>query len=351
MNEKPNDEIDDDELDGADAAATSLSATVPEGGSGRLDRFLAEAFADLSRSRIKALIEEGNVRLNGANAPGTILSASRAVKPGETFSVVIPPPEAPLPLPEDIPLDVVYEDEHLIVVNKAPGMVVHPAAGSPNGTLVNALLFHCGDSLSGIGGVKRPGIVHRIDKDTSGLLVMAKHDKAHAGLAAQFADHSIERLYAAICRGIPSPVAGRIEGNIARHPVDRKRMAVTPTGGKWAATHYRTIHAFAHNGHPVAVLIECKLETGRTHQVRVHMTHIGHPLVGDPVYGRTHKLPSTTPAAARGAILGFTRQALHARVLGFVHPVTGETLRFESELPHDMMSLLGALDPLRLSDT
>jgi 23S rRNA pseudouridine1911/1915/1917 synthase len=315
----------------------------PELAGSRLDKVLADALPEFSRSRLKALIEEGHV---AATPPGGKLSAARKVKAGEAYHIAVPEPEDAEPQAEDIPLDVVYEDDDLIVVNKAPGMVVHPAAGSPNGTLVNALLHHCRGTLSGIGGVKRPGIVHRIDKDTSGLLVVAKHDRAHTGLASQFADHSITRLYSAVCKGHPVPPGGRIEGNIARHPVDRKRMAVTDQGGKWAATHYRSEIHFAQGGTPVASLIECQLETGRTHQVRVHMAHIGHPLVGDPVYART-SVPGSIKGAARAALQGFKRQALHARVLGFIHPMSGEAFKFESELPHDLRKLLETLDRYR----
>ncbi len=314
----------------------------PEQAGIRLDKLLSDALPDLSRSRLQALIKEGQVILAGS--PAKIKSPSRSVKPGESFTVNIPMPEDAAPAAQDIPLDVVFEDEHLIVVNKAPGMVVHPAPGSPDGTLVNALLHHCAGSLSGIGGVKRPGIVHRIDKETSGLLIMAKHDKAHNGLAEQFADHSIERLYTAVCKGHPVPPAARIEGNIARHPVDRKRMAVSETGGKWAATHYRTIKQYQQAGTALASLIECKLETGRTHQVRVHMAHIGHPLVGDPVYARAGKIANSIKGPARDALASFKRQALHARVLGFLHPITGERFKFESDLPYDMKLLLDALD-------
>ena len=314
----------------------------PEQAGIRLDKLLSDALPDLSRSRLQALIKEGQVILAGS--PTKIKSPSRSVKPGESFTVHIPMPEDAAPAAQDIPLDVVFEDEHLIVVNKAPGMVVHPAPGSPDGTLVNALLHHCAGSLSGIGGVKRPGIVHRIDKETSGLLIMAKHDKAHNGLAEQFADHSIERLYTAVCKGHPVPPAGRIEGNIARHPVDRKRMAVSASGGKWAATHYRTIKQYQQSGTALASLIECKLETGRTHQVRVHMAHIGHPLVGDPVYARAGKIANSIKGPARDALASFKRQALHARVLGFLHPITGERFKFESDLPYDMKLLLDALD-------
>ncbi|MCJ9427592.1 RluA family pseudouridine synthase [Kordiimonas marina] len=313
----------------------------------RLDKILADALPDLSRSRLKALIKEGEVTRTG-DAAATIKSPSQAVKPGECYRVNIPAPEEAEPQAEDIPLDVVYEDDDLIVVNKPAGMVVHPAPGSPSGTLVNALLHHCGASLSGIGGVRRPGIVHRIDKDTSGLLIMAKNDKAHHGLAEQFAAHTIERVYAAVCKGHPVPPKGRIEGDIARHPVDRKRMAVTDRGGKWAATHYETLAHYQVNGTPLASLIECRLETGRTHQVRVHMAHIGHPLIGDPVYARGIKLSNSVKGDARAALQSFKRQALHARVLGFIHPISGKTFKFESELPHDMADLLAALDPYKV---
>jgi len=314
----------------------------------RLDKLLSDAMPDVSRSRLKALIKEGNVVVAIRGSENVIASPAYNVKTGEIFNVGIPEPEDPEPQPEDIPLDVVFEDTHLIVINKAAGMVVHPAPGSPSGTLVNALLHHCGESLSGIGGFKRPGIVHRIDKETSGLLVVAKHDKAHNGLAEQFADHSIERRYVAICRGLPKPLAGKIEGNIARHPVDRKRMAVTESGGKWAITHYRALATYAQSGTPLATQVECKLETGRTHQIRVHMSHIGHPLVGDHIYGGNNKLSGRIKGPARAALQGFSRQALHAKTLGFLHPVTGEAFKFASELPYDIKELLQALDPYQV---
>jgi len=310
----------------------------------RLDKLLADALPDVSRSRLKALIKGGNVTCQA----GTIKSPSYSVKPDEIFTVLTPEPEDAEPVAEEIPLDVVFEDEYLIVVNKPAGMVVHPAPGSPSGTLVNALLHHCGDSLSGIGGVKRPGIVHRIDKDTSGLLVMAKNDKAHNGLAEQFADHTTERRYVAICKGHPVPPSGKIEGNIARHPVDRKRMAVTERGGKWAVTHYRSAAAYAQAGTPLATHIECQLETGRTHQIRVHMAHIGHALLGDPVYGSNNKLSNRIKGPARTALQSFNRQALHAMSLGFRHPISGKLFKFESELPYDIKQLLEALDPYRV---
>ena len=295
---------------------------------GRLDKSLAEA-SGLSRERVKALMAEGAVTVGKTLAT----NPSAKMQPGAHFSIQLPPPEEPEAKPQDIPLDVVFEDEHLIVVNKPAGMVVHPAAGNPDGTLVNALLHHCKGQLSGINGVARPGIVHRIDKDTSGLLVVAKSDAAHEGLARQFADHSITRRYLAVCAGHPNPPAGTISGRIGRSDRDRKKMAVLPNDakrGKHAVTHFETLQRLDH-----AALIECRLETGRTHQVRVHCASIGHALLGDPVYGRP-------PKALKGLLdeLGFARQALHAARLGFIHPISGETLDFRAELPADMRELI-----------
>ncbi len=313
----------------------------------RLDKLLSAHLPDMSRSRLQALIKDGCVlELTGSSAR-TIKTPSRAVKPGELFALNIPEVADAEPEPENIALDVVFEDEHLIVVNKPAGMVVHPAPGSPSGTLVNALLHHCKGSLSGIGGVARPGIVHRIDKDTSGLLVVAKHDKAHTGLAEQFAAHTVERRYRAVCKGHPNPPSGRVEGNIGRNPNDRKKMTVVRSGGKPAVTHYRSIDHFQQAGKPVASYIECQLETGRTHQVRVHMLHIGHPLVGDPLYTRT-SLPSYIKGDARAALSAFTRQALHAKTLGFVHPITDAPFKFDSELPYDFSGLLDGLQPYKV---
>jgi 23S rRNA pseudouridine1911/1915/1917 synthase len=298
------------------------------GAPGRLDKALAEA-SGLSRERVKALIADGAASVNGAAAT----NPSAKVSGGEGYAITLPPP-APLDTQaQDIPLAVVFEDEHLIVVDKPAGLVVHPAAGNLDGTLVNALLHHCAGRLSGINGTLRPGIVHRIDKDTSGLLVVAKSDAAHEGLARQFADHSIERTYLAICAGLPRPAAGTIEARIGRSDANRKKMAVlaeTSSRGKHAVTHYRTISPL--DG---CALVECRLETGRTHQVRVHLASIGHPLLGDPVYGRD-------PKALRPLLkeLHFARQALHAASLGFVHPVTGERLGFTAELPADMAELI-----------
>ena len=291
-------------------------------GGERLDKALAQA-SGLSRERVKMLLGEGRV--------SPALSASTKTVAGMTWMMRVPEAEPAQAAPQDIPLSIAFEDEHLIVVDKPAGLVVHPAAGNLDKTLVNALLHHCAGQLSGIGGVARPGIVHRIDKDTSGLLVVAKTDAAHEGLARQFADHSIDRAYRAICAGRPLPTAGTIRGAIARSSADRKKMALVEEGrGKQAVTHYRSLQAL-HS----ATYVECLLETGRTHQVRVHLASIGHPLVGDPVYGRP-------PAAIRPLLarLGFKRQALHAARLGFIHPVTGERKSFESALPVDMAALI-----------
>lgn len=295
---------------------------------GRADKVLAEA-SGLSRARVQALIAEGRVAVAGS----ALASPSARLAAGSAFVIALPPPAPLAAIAQDIPLVVVHEDADLIVVDKPAGLVVHPAAGNADGTLVNALLHHCRGRLSGIGGVARPGIVHRIDKDTSGLLVVAKSDAAHEGLARQFADHSIARTYLAVTAGHPRPAAGTITARLGRSDRDRKKMAVLADDaarGKHAVTHYRTLEALAG-----AALVECRLETGRTHQVRVHLAHIGHPLLGDPVYGRT-------PAALKPVLarLGFARQALHAASLGFVHPVTGEPLLFEAPLPADMRELI-----------
>ena len=303
----------------------SITGVIAEGGQ-RLDKALADA-SGLSRERVKALMGEGRITLSGKAAT----QASLKPAAGTPFAIAVPeavPAEAQA---QDIPLAVVFEDEHLIVVDKPAGLVVHPAAGNLDGTLVNALLHHCRGQLSGIGGVARPGIVHRIDKDTSGLLVVAKTDAAHEGLACQFADHSIERAYLAVVGGHPRPASGTVRGAIARSTANRKKMALVEDGrGKHAVTHFRTLEIFPH-----AALVECRLETGRTHQVRVHMASIGHALLGDQTYGRT---PSPLrPLLSR---LGFARQALHAAELGFIHPVTGAHLRFQSTPPADMNGLL-----------
>ena len=296
--------------------------------SGRLDKVLAEA-SDLSRERVKSLIAQGRVEVDGAR----VAQPSAKVGVGAAFSIHVPPTTDAQASPQDIPLVIPYEDEHLIVVDKPAGLVVHPAAGNPDGTLVNALLHHCRGQLSGIGGVARPGIVHRIDKDTSGLLVVAKSDAAHEGLAKQFADHSIERVYWAVVAGDPSPSKGTISARIGRSDRDRKKMAVLSddaSRGKDAVTHYKVLKLLDN-----CALVECRLETGRTHQVRVHLASIGHPLLGDPVYGKT-------PAPLRPLLksLGFSRQALHAAVLGFRHPIGGDQLLFSSDMPPDMEELI-----------
>ena len=297
----------------------------------RLDRALAAALPQFSRERVKTLIKGGRV----AAADGRILWDPAAKASCPTQLVVRIPAAAPAHnVAQDISLVIAFEDEHLIVVDKPAGLVVHPAAGNADRTLVNALLHHCHGQLSGIGGVARPGIVHRIDKDTSGLIVAAKHDRAHTGLAKQFADHSISRRYLAVVAGRILPPVGSIDAPLARSTKNRLKMEVVAPGqGKRAVTHYRTVEALRDG-----TLVECRLETGRTHQVRVHLTHIGHPLVGDPVYGRMRK---TVGAAAQR--LGFHRQALHAAHLGFIHPVTGNAIALDSELPVDMQELLAEL--------
>jgi len=295
----------------------------------RLDKALADA-SGLSRERVKALLGEGRITLGGKVAA----QASQKLAAGTAFRIAVPEAVPAEAAAQDIPLSVVFEDAHLIVVDKPAGLVVHPAAGNLDGTLVNALLHHCRGQLSGIGGVARPGIVHRIDKDTSGLLVVAKTDAAHEGLAKQFADHSIARAYHAVVAGRPIPPAGTVRGAIARSSVNRKKMALVEGGrGKHAVTHYTTLEPLAS-----AALIECRLETGRTHQVRVHMSSIGHALLGDPVYGRSP--PRLRPILEK---LGFQRQALHARELGFIHPVTHESLRFVSAIPADLGALIEEL--------
>ncbi|SDY67385.1 ribosomal large subunit pseudouridine synthase D [Jannaschia faecimaris] len=305
------------------------------------------AEAHLSRSRLSKLLEEGRVTVDGAAA-----GARDKVSEGAEVVVSVPIADDPETRPEDISLTIVYEDADLIVIDKPAGMVVHPAPGSPGGTLVNALLHHFGGNLSGVGGEKRPGIVHRIDKETSGLLVVAKSDAAHHGLAAQFEQHTVERRYIAVCHGVPNAGDPRLRGTrgvsweqadilkittqLARHRTDRQKQAVCWEGGRHAVTRARTVEAFG-----PAALIECWLETGRTHQIRVHMAYAGHGLIGDPTYGGARRLPRDHPGVE--AVAGFPRQALHAETLGFVHPVTGEEIRFTSNLPQDMQDLVAAL--------
>ncbi|MBT6801746.1 MAG: RluA family pseudouridine synthase, partial [Rhodospirillales bacterium] len=263
----------------------------------------------------------------------TIVDPSAPVKPGQIYLVSVPEAAAAEPIGQDIPLDILYEDKDLVVINKTAGMVVHPAAGNHDGTLVNALIYHCGDSLSGIGGVKRPGIVHRLDKDTSGVMVVAKNDAAHAGLVAQFLERTMERAYQGLVWGLPQTMEGRIEGNIGRSPRNRKKMALLKHGGRFAATHYKVLRVVGTK----ACLVECRLETGRTHQIRVHMSSIGHSVVGDPLYGGRKNNP-TLPSAPY--------QALHAYLLGFVHPTSGEKLRFEAPLTPYFNDLLAKLEAM-----
>ncbi len=297
-----------------------LTRTVPEELDGaRADAALA-ALGEMSRSAAQKLLEDGRVTADGKPA-----AKSAKLRAGQTLTFTLPAPVPAEPEPQDIPLDIVYEDDDLLVFNKPAGMVVHPAAGHDDGTLVNALLHHCGDSLGGIGGVLRPGIVHRIDRDTTGLLVVAKNDAAMEALAAQLAAHHTERVYECVVRGHPAE-SGTVDAPIGRHPKDRKRMAVNYKDGKPAVTHYRVLEYF-----PGYAYVECRLETGRTHQIRVHMAHIGHPVVGDPVYG------------GGGETFGLTGQCLHAKTLCFTHPKTGETLKFSAELPEDFRKLLTKL--------
>jgi 23S rRNA pseudouridine1911/1915/1917 synthase len=323
----------------------------------RLDKALSRDVpeeAALSRTRLARLLGEGAVRLNGVVTE----DAKARVAEGDLVEIAVPVADESHIGPQDIPLEVIYEDADLIVINKPAGMVVHPAPGTPDGTLVNALLHHCGESLSGVGGVQRPGIVHRIDKETSGLLVVAKSDRAHQGLAAQFEKHTVERYYNAVVYGVPDANDPRLRGvkgvsfesgnimrittQLARHKTDRQKQAVLFHGGRHAVTRARIVESFGTPG--VAALVECWLETGRTHQIRVHMAHAGHGLIGDPVYGGRRKL-SEKALSPEGiaAAKGFARQALHAAVLGFEHPVSGEMMRFEAELPEDMADLIAAL--------
>ncbi len=305
----------------------------------RIDKFLSECLADMSRSRLQKLIEGGNVVCDDV----TIADNAYKVKEGESFAITLPEAEDALPQPEDIPLEIVYQDEAIIVVNKPAGMVVHPAAGVSKGTLVNALLFWCHD-LSGIGGVKRPGIVHRIDKETSGLLVVAKNDNAHRLLCEQFAEHSIDRTYYAFCYGVPAPLNGVIEGDIGRSPYDRKKMAIVQRNGKRAVTHYQVVENYG----GLAAKVKCNLETGRTHQIRVHLASKGNNLLGDKVYTKSKKINDKKIADDVKKYLNeFPRQALHAQSLGFVHPISGEKMYFESELPDDLQQLQKVLQGLK----
>jgi 23S rRNA pseudouridine1911/1915/1917 synthase len=341
----------DDEDDAMPEAAniTDLISLVagPEAVGARLDRVLADALPAISRSRLQGLIRDGKVTVGGAVA----LDPGGKLKGGEALLLRVPPPEEPEPVAEDIPLTVVFEDAHVIVIDKPAGLVVHPAAGHASGTLVNALIGHCGDSLSGIGGVKRPGIVHRLDKDTSGLLVVAKSDAAHAGLSAQFAAHGadgrLKRAYLAFVWGVPPRTRGIIDAALSRSAHNRIKIAVVPAAaGRHAVTHYEVLETFKDKdgGAPVASLVRLELETGRTHQIRVHMAHIGHPVLGDALYGSgftTRSARLSEPARIALATLG--RQALHAAELGFEHPLTGKAMTLQSPLPADLDGLAVAL--------
>jgi 23S rRNA pseudouridine1911/1915/1917 synthase len=306
---------------------------------GRLDRVLALHFPELSRTRLKHLIQAGHVSQQGQ----ALRDPSLRVKYDQSFVVILPQPEDAAPRAQPIALDIRFEDAHLIVIDKPAGMVVHPAPGNPDGTLVNALLGHCGPSLSGIGGIRRPGIVHRLDKDTSGLMVVAKTEAAHHALSRDFAARRVDRAYTAFVWGIPSPPAGEIAGNIGRSTANRKKMAVVREGsGKPAVTRYRVERAF----HALAALVQCRLATGRTHQIRVHLAHLGHPLIGDPVYGTRAGRSVARGGPAGAPIAAFPRQALHARLLGFTHPVEKRHLEFDSPLPADLDELVQSLERL-----
>jgi 23S rRNA pseudouridine1911/1915/1917 synthase len=310
----------------------------------RLDRVLARLQADLSRSRLQALIRDGQVAVDDT----PVLDPNRKVAGGVRITLTVPPPVPAEPAGEAIDLTIVYEDDDVIVIDKPPGLVVHPAAGHDSGTLVNALIAHCGESLSGIGGVRRPGIVHRLDKDTSGLLVVAKNDLAHQALAAQFADHGrtgpLERAYLAILWGVPERRRGTVEAALARSTHNRERIVVVGEDrGRYAITHYEVLEGLP-PANPIANLVRCELETGRTHQIRVHMAHLGHPLLGDATYGSGFKTKANRLSEPqREALNALKRQALHAAILGFEHPRSGEFMRFESPLPVGMAALLQAL--------
>lgn len=337
--------------------STALSVIIGPEPSARLDKALARDVpeaASLSRTRLARLIADGQVKLNGA----VVTDGKARVAEGDVVEIEVPQAVETHIGPEDIPLDILFEDDDLIVVNKPAGMVVHPAPGTPGGTLVNALLHHFGGDLSGVGGVQRPGIVHRIDKDTTGLLVVAKTDRAHHGLAAQFEKHTVGRAYTALVYGVPEIGDPRLRGlrgvsaeqggllclttQLARHRTDRQRQAVLFQGGKHAVTRVRTIERFGTP--PAAAEVECRLQTGRTHQIRVHMAYAGHGLIGDTTYGGKRKIsPKAISETAMQAIQAFPRQALHARLLEFVHPASGDTMRFQADLPQDMADLVSAL--------
>ena len=327
--------------DGTEGEGAVRQVTAEPGDAGeRLDRLLATRLSAMSRSRLKQLVVAGRVSMGGA----TVTDPSLRVKPGQVFELTLPAPVADRPEPQAMDLAIVFEDPHLLVLDKPPGLVVHPAPGNPDRTLVNALLAHCGDSLAGIGGVRRPGIVHRLDKDTSGLMVVAKTEAAQARLAADFAARRINRAYQAVTWGVPRPSEGEISGLIGRSPQNRKKMAVLTRGGKPAVTRYKLLRAFK----DAAALVECRLATGRTHQIRVHLTERGHPLIGDRTYGNTRTAARlrALPPSVRPAVAAFPRQALHAVLIGFRHPASGEYVQFISPLPKDIEDLIGLLEAI-----
>jgi 23S rRNA pseudouridine1911/1915/1917 synthase len=328
-----------------DAETVHQVAVADKAAGGRLDRVLADELTDLSRSRLKNLIETGCISLSADSATGsaTINDPSYRVKSGQIFVITVPTAAPAIPEPQDIALDIAHEDNDLLVINKPAGLVVHPAPGNSRGTLVNALLAHCGDSLSGIGGVRRPGIIHRLDKDTSGLIVVAKNDLTHNDLSAQFKSRSIQRVYHALIWGRPRPTSGEIEGNIGRSPKNRKKMSIVERGGKTALTRYRTLEPLG----PAASLVECRLATGRTHQIRVHMTHLGHAVIGDETYGGrlTPARRNMIGPEAAEAVETLGRQALHAALLGFRHPKSGEEMLFERGFPPELENLAKLLAP------
>lgn len=324
------------ELEDPEPEARHLLIAQPD----RLDKALAHLCPDLSRARLQSLIHDGHVTLNGQ--PTT--QASRKTQPGDMLTLYLPPPIAATPQPQNLPLDIVYQDDDLLVINKAAGMVVHPAAGAPDGTLVNALLYHCGNTLSGIGGVLRPGIVHRLDKDTSGLMVVAKHDAAHHHLSAQLADRSLSRHYLALVWGIPKTGKGRVETQIGRAPHHRKKMAVLHSGGKTAITDWQVEKTWLGK----IAQISCHLQTGRTHQIRVHMTHLGHPLLGDATYGTmTQNRQKSLPESLLDTLQSLPGQALHATEIGFIHPTKGEKMSFSVAPPLELQKVITILERLK----
>jgi 23S rRNA pseudouridine1911/1915/1917 synthase len=332
------------EAAGARPGERRIEVTIALGDAGgRLDRALQRQLPLLSRTRLKQLILDGRVESGGR----TLRDPAARASPGATVAIALPDPEAAEPKAQPIALDIRFEDAHLIVIDKPAGMVVHPAPGNPEGTLVNALLAHCGPSLAGIGGVRRPGIVHRLDKDTSGLLVAAKTEAAHRALASDFAARRIERAYSAAVWGVPMPAAGEIAGNIGRSATNRKKMAVVADArGKPAVTRYRIERRFGDRYPGIAALLECRLLTGRTHQIRVHLAHSGHSVIGDPAYGARSRGAVARLGAVGAEIAAFPRQALHARLLGFTHPISGQALCFDSAVPADMARLISNLELL-----